>query len=269
VFFGTLITPCLVLIAFTGWLLWTAWLDSLGYHVLIRKETQKLQSRYLGKNWADFEPTQNRGGMKLIHSNDSQYLNFRSYMLQEGRYVSPGGLSHDLIADFDIDNGSRDTKETGKIRGVRAGLLTEPQRPFSAFVAEASYPEGSVLDLLLHADDVRQVGEEFPVLTRLELTYDLIHDRWADETARGFHIRIEFAIDAEQQIGGKTLSLTAESGLDPLETHDGKKILAGFKPKDSVSSFRNWGGSEWWHGDKDAVKANQARFKKINSSSGN
>jgi hypothetical protein len=50
--------------------------------------------------------------------------------------------------------------------------------------------------------------------------------------------------------------------MDPLQSWDGKKRLAGFRSRDALGEVITGGGNEWWKGDDKTVKANKRKYLK-------
>ena len=85
----------------------------------------------------------------------------------------------------------------------------------------------------------------YPVLKKIEVDYDFIHDRWSESVPQGFNLWLTFGDSVRDDRRGKSMHVTATSGLDGLQDWHGNPLKQQFQPQDTVGEFRSWGGNEW------------------------
>src|SRR5262249_23607734 len=124
-------------------------------------------------------------------------------------------------------------------------------------------PRGSILEAVLTSKKVQETGETRPFLKRVYVYYGYIFSHYTPHNPSGFHVNVEFTASLKEQIAGKWLYFTVNSGLDPWRTVEGKARPSGdFKPQNVLGDVRNRGGNEWWYGDQEVVEANKRRYLK-------
>jgi hypothetical protein len=151
----------------------------------------------------------------------------------------------------------------GKLYRADVALVADLNAPYSQVAAEKKFPKGSVLDVVLRLKGAREIGEVWPILRKVYVHYGCIGNRWEEYNPSGFHVCVEFAVSRKKEFAGKTVYFYIPSGLDPLESWDGKKKgLGGFKPQDALGEITIGGGNEWWQGDDKTVEANKRKYLK-------
>lgn len=233
------------------------------YHCVLRDIYLATRDhRLLGNEWQEVSKALAAHGAKLIdQSGDSSW---HVYVLTESAYVSPTGCSHDLFVWLHVlreDSGQRGKTEVG-VRVSDIGLTAAPKLPFERSVARLASEPKTVLNAVLNHREVREVVDQgWVLIDRVYASYDPIHDRWSEYLVYGFHVKVQFGLDAPPGIAGKRLSFTVDSNFDPPQTWDGNP-LEGFKVEDTLGRVRGPGGNEWWHGSPETVKANMAKYLK-------
>ena len=116
---------------------------------------------------------------------------------------------------------------------------TPGSAPYAKVVQDRGYPEGSILDAFLTSEKLKEEGGIWPILNSISVHYGYIDDRWFEHNPSGFHIAVEFVASTKEEIGGNQMYFYAASGLDPLQSSDGKvKVLDGFKAQDTIEGIR-------------------------------
>ena len=121
----------------------------------------------------------------------------------------------------------------------------EPNRLYAQVLTNGAYPDGSVLFRGLRLPAAASAAQSYPVLKKIEVDYDFIHDRWMESVPQGFRLWLTFGDSVRDDRRGKSMYVTATSGLDGLQDWQGRPLQQQFQPQDTVGEFRSWGGSEW------------------------
>ncbi len=67
-------------------------------------------------------------------------------------------------------------------------------------------------------------AQTYPILKKIEVTYDFIMDRWSESVPQGFNLRLTFGDNANDDRRGKRIYFTATSGLDMLQDWKGESL---------------------------------------------
>jgi hypothetical protein len=239
-------------------------LKAISYHRLLREASLLVPSRLQGQDWADVQKLmkQHRFVVEEAWANGAAVNSY--YLVKKGAFGLSKGRSLDLYLFLQAPNLEREggPDRPGKIERANVVLVADLNVPYSQVAAEKRLPKGSVLEVVLRSNDVREIGAVWPILKKVYVHYDYIGNRWEQFNPRGFHVCVEFAASPTKRIAGKKMYFYIPSGLDPLESWDGKKRLGGFRSKDALGEIISSGGNEWWYGDEKTVEANQRRYLK-------
>ena len=168
-----------------------------------------------------------------------------------------------LLSATNLTKG-RTPASPGTIYRADIALVADINAPYSDVIEQQRFPLGSVLDVVLNHEKVKKVGEGWPLVKRVYVYYSCLFNRFAEHSPSGFNVVIEFTASNDEQIAGKRMHFTVESGLDPLQSFDMKeKLLDGFKSQDILGEIVHRGGNEWWRGTPEVVDANKWKYLQI------
>ncbi len=205
------------------------------YHVL--------RAGCLARDWSRVSDALSRQSLRLIEIYEPhERAKFVRFLAQPSAYVNAAGDRHDLffwVQSIRKDNG-------WVVREVYVGLLVKFDAAFKGLAATDRYPRGSVLARFFELDDLQKLALVYPLLEEIELTYGRIRLKGSAGAPAGFHVNAGFLMDAKA--GGRGVTCTAESGLDPLEIHRGRLAWDGFTPSDALGPLILRGGSFWGGG---------------------
>jgi hypothetical protein len=198
----------------------------------------------------------------IVESWDNGDIMHRYYLAQKKIVSFDNGGSLDAYIHLSARNQDRSqrTFRPGNVFEVAIMLADEINADYEDVIKQGRYPEGSVLDVVMHAEEVRKEGSRWPILKKVLVNYGTALVRPPIGSYRGFDVSVEFTASNEQNIGGKKVYLFVASGLDPPK--DGKRESRRVKPQDILGPARGFGANEWWHGTPDEVEANQKKYLK-------
>jgi hypothetical protein len=217
------------------------------YQRLLRDASHEVRSAALDRHWGEVEPALRRQGLRQIHGRDNQHASDYRYLVSKDGWRGRDQTAHSLYLEFSVDRRSTNTLASarpGFVMTAEAGLLVEPNRPYAQVLTNGAYPDGSVLFRGLRLPEAASAAQSYPILKKIEVTYDFIRDRWAESVPQGFSLRLTFG-DSPRDRRGKSMHFTATSGLDGLQDWQGRSLQQRFEPQDTVGEFRSWGGGEW------------------------
>lgn len=218
------------------------------YQRLLRDASHEVRGATLDRPWSEVEAALRRQGLRQIHARDNQHTSDYRYLVSKDGWRGSDHTAHSLYLEFGVDRRSTNTVASAKpgfVITAEAGLLVEPNRPYAQVLTNGAYAEGSVLFRGLRLPEVASTAQSYPILKKIEITYDFIRDRWSESVAQGFSLHLTFGDSARDDRRGKRLFFTAESGLDALEDWESRRLQQQFAPKDTVGEFRSWGSNEW------------------------
>ena len=197
----------------------------------------------LGRPWARVEAALAQQGLRFTEIYEPhERAKFVRYTLEREAYVNEAGDRHELF--FWVQSICREDGWT--VREVYVGLNAKFEAPFKQLSARDRYPRQSVLGRFFALEDLQKLAVVFPLIEDLELSYGRIRLKDADGAPAGFQVTAGFLMDAKA--GGRTVSYTAESGLDPRETRRGRLAWDGFEQSEAVGPLMKRGAGYWGAG---------------------
>lgn len=218
------------------------------YQRLLRDASHEVRGAALDRPWSEVEPALRRQGLRQLLARDNQHSSDYRYLVTKHGWLAGDQTPHSLYLEISVDRRSTNdvaTAKPGFVMTARAGLLVEPNRPYAQMLTNGAYPDGSVLFRGLRLPEVASAAQSYPILKRIEVSYDFIRDQWAESVPQGFSVWLAFRDSALDDRRGKSMYFTATSGLDGLQDWKGGPLQQQFEPRDTVGDFRSWGGSEW------------------------
>jgi hypothetical protein len=205
------------------------------YHVL--------RAGCLARDWSRVSDALSRQGLRFTEIYEPhERAKFVRFLAQPAAYVNGSGDRHDLFFWVQsIRNGNG-----WIVREVYVGLSVKFDAAFKLLSATERYPRGSVLARFFELDELQKLALVYPLLEEIELSYGRIRLKGADGAPAGFHVNAGFAMDAKA--GGRGVTYTAESGLDPREQRRGRLDWDGFKASDTLGPLTFRGNSFWGGG---------------------
>lgn len=218
------------------------------YQRLLRDASHEIRAAAVDRPWSEVEPALCRQGLRQVHARDHQYFSEYRYLVTKEGWLAGDQTAHTLYLEFRVDRRSIDTvaiAKPGFVTTAEAGLLVEPNRAYTQVLTNGAYPDGSVVFRGLRLPEAASAAQSYPILKKIEVTYDFILDRWEESVPQGFHLRLTFADSARDDRRGKSMSFSAVSGLDGRQDWKGTPLRQQFDPQDTVGEFRAWGSNEW------------------------
>jgi hypothetical protein len=202
-----------------------------------------LRTGCLARDWGRVSDALSRQGLRLTEIYEPhERAKFVRFLAQPAAYVNGAGDRHDLF--FWVQAVRREGGWT--VREIYVGLNAKFDAPFKQLSSTDRYPRGSVLARFFEVEELQKLAIVFPLLEEIELTYGRIRLKGVDGAPAGFHVNAGFAMDAKA--GGRGVTYTAESGLDPREVRRGRLAWDGFTPSDTLGPLTLRGGSFWGGG---------------------
>jgi len=235
------------------------------YHVLLREAAILAPPVLKNQEWAEIQKLMKENPFAPIEAWENGDAVHSYHILQSKAFTFPNGHSLDLYLLLSAPNLDRPRQPArpGKPYRADVALVADFNAPYSQVIGEKRYPKGSIIDAILASVKVKQVGEVWPLLKRIYVHYGYIDSRWASHNPSGFHVSVEFTASTKEEIAGKKMYFNVASGLDPLQSLEGKEtLLKNFRPQDTLDGIREGGGNEWWHGNSEAVEANKRKYLK-------
>jgi hypothetical protein len=219
---------------------------SLSYQKLLRDASHLVRDAALDRPWSEVEAALGRQGLRQMSKWSKQYTKHYEYLVNKTAWIAGDGTAHSLYLQFMVRRPDEvPTAKPGCVMVAAAGLLAEPNRPYEKVLASGAYPRGSVVFVGLRLPEVVETARNYPIVKKIEVTYDLIWDRWAESVQQGFDLRITFGRSALNDREGNAPSFTVPSGLDATQDRSGRPLDKQFKPEDTIGEFRYWGGIKW------------------------
>jgi hypothetical protein len=205
------------------------------YHVL--------RAGCLGRDWSRVAEALSGQGLRLIEIYEPHdRAKFVRFLAQPAAYVNGAGDRHDLF--FWVQSVRKDGGWI--VREVYVGLCATFDAPFKQLSAAERYPRGSVLAAFFGLEELQKLALVYPQLEEIELSYGRIRLKGAEAAPAGFHVNAGFVMDAKA--GGRGVTYTAESGLDPREIRGGRLAWDGFTLSDTWGPLTLRGSSFWGGG---------------------
>lgn len=222
------------------------------YHRFLRSSSLVVPPVCVGKTWAAVTGFLDKTHSMEAWENGSAIHNY--YQLQENAIELSDRHSLDLWLLLSAS-------PSRKIYAGDVALVSILNTNYSGVIDGAPYPVGSVLDRVLRADDVKEVGKSWPYLKRILVHYGHLQDRWMEYNPSGFHVTVEFCASLTDEIAGKRMYFYVPSGLDPLQSYSGEIMPnSEFTESDTLGDITSGGGNEWWHGEPDIVDINKKKY---------
>jgi hypothetical protein len=235
------------------------------YHVLLREASRLVPPALLGREWGEVQRLMQNHSFVSVEAWDNGSAANAYWLLKRKAVTFSNGYSLDLYALIqarNLDEPNYPLRLDGLCRADVA-LVAAINAPYAQVIAEERYPKGSVLEVILNHMKVREVGETWPLLSKIYVNYGYLYDRWRGYNPSGFEVQVEFIVSTQEEIAQKKMTFTVASGLDPLRSLDGKKaVLDGFESQDTLGKIRECGGLEAWHGEPETIAALKLKYLK-------
>jgi hypothetical protein len=238
-------------------------LKTASYHVFLREASLIVPPVFKGREWADVEKLMAKHSFAVVEAWENGDAVHSHHLARRNAILLPGGHSLDLEFQFSALNLDRTRlpAKPGKLYAANVVLVSRIGAPYSKVAKDRFYPKGSVLDALLTSGKLEDQGRIWPILDLISVHYDYLYDRWADHSPSGFRITVEFVASKSEEIGAERMDFCAASGLDPLQSAEGKeKLLNGFKAQDTIEYIKGGGSLEWWKGEPGTIEANKRKY---------
>jgi hypothetical protein len=235
------------------------------YHTWLRDASRKVSPLLIGQPLVDIQKTMRQHRFPVTEAWENGDAVHAYYLLRQSKFVFQSTLPLDayLLLSASNPNPHSMPARPGAVYSADIALGAETNGRYTAVTRKLKAPRGSILDRILMSKEVKSDGERWPILKRILVYYGPMCYISGMDTRYGFHADVEFAASATKQIGGKSLYLFVESGLDP--THIPfwpKRPATDFVPRDVLGKIERTGSNEWWKGNPPTVVANERRYLK-------
>jgi hypothetical protein len=220
-----------------------------GFHRFLCWTTHDVRRFALLRPWIEVSGSRYWDGWgqgDLIGSNDSEFASRYRYLVSPTGWIGRDGTRHEWFYEFEVDR--RDPliakgAKPGYVTSARSGLSGAPRERYTTFLARGVYPPNSVLDRALRLEAIQEAAKEFPILLRLEVSYDIIHDQTAgsERFRYGFFIVVDLGKSSRPDTLGKRLIFTVPSGLGGACDANGRPLAPNYLPRDLLGAFQRLG----------------------------
>jgi len=228
-------------------------LQADSYQALLREASHLVPPVLRGQEWADVQNLMHEHAFTVVEAWENGDAVHSYHLLKSKAVWFPNGYSLDLYLLLSAPNLNRPRtpSRTGRLYAANVALVADINAPYSLVIGQKRYPEGSVLDVILSSEQVREAGAVWPLLKKLYVNYEP-YVGLGDEVevgSDGFLVSGEFTASAKEKIGGKKMYFYVASGL-------------GYRSQDPFPGIREGGSSEWWDGDEETVERNKQKYLK-------
>lgn len=237
-----------------------AWLvahEKESVHSFLREASRIADTRFLGKSWHEVQIMMR--DFPVARSWEKQGTLFCKYLVKKSAFVAPESGGYDLYLLLTVTK--IHIAKRPQIDQANAILAATIQKPYAEVVKQHLYPRRTVLEKAFLSDLIREDGNRWPLVNRVEVSYGLLGNRWHEFNPHAFELNVDFGISAEKDIAGQSEHFSFPSGLDPLEDCSGRKQNEKFRPANTLGDLFYWGGSEWWTGTEAEIAANRMKYK--------
>ncbi|MFH1227020.1 MAG: hypothetical protein V1701_03830 [Planctomycetota bacterium] len=218
--------------------------ESSSYQRVLWKASHTVKEYCLDREWLELKSSLQNQGLVCISSNEYYSEHFcgeaiRRYMVRKDIYFTNIDYPHDLYIELSME---KIQEQIGKVLAAEAGLVSEINAPYNWVMKQKRYLTDSAVSRVLETDEVKETALKFPIIDKIEITYDLMKGR---EGYGPYGFRVYLIFRAQDGKGGATLHFTVESGLDPVRFRDEQKSSEEFISQDTLGKIKFRGGSEW------------------------
>ena len=210
---------------------------SLSYQRLLHDASHEVRRVALGRSWSEIDPVLRQQGLQQILARDHDYFSDYRYLVAQEGWRGGDQTAHSLYLEFNVDRRTSNTVASAKpgyVMIAKAGLLVELNRPYSQILTNSAYPEGSVLFRGLRLPEAVDVAGDYPILKKIEITYDFIRDRWLESVPQGFGLRLTFGDSPRDSSRPATL----EKGSAQVTERNNHSSTLSFDIADDVTWLR-------------------------------
>ena len=208
-----------------------------------------LRGGCLGREWRRVSKALGDQRFQLIEIYEPhERTKFVRFLAKASAYVNGAGDRHDLFFWVKTVRMGDGVPRRWGIREVYVGLHVAFEAAFRSVAARRRYPPGSVLAQFLELPEIQKLAIVFPVLEEIELTYGRIRDKELETVPAGYHVNASFLGAGREKGGGRGVFYTAESGLDPPSTPEGRLLWEAFAPSGTLGPLTFRGSSFWGAG---------------------
>jgi hypothetical protein len=221
---------------------------SLSYQRLLHDASHVVRDAALDQPWDKVEAALDRQQVRQLSKWAKQHTRHYEYLVDRNAWIAGDGTAHSLYLTFMVDARKPQIvpiARPGQVMVAAAGLRAEPNRSYEAVLKSKTYPERSVVHVGLRLPEVAGAARAYSIVKRIEVTYDFIRDRWAENVEQGFFLDVTLGTSVLDDREGNQKSFSAPSGLDSPQSWKGEPIDKAFEPHDTIGDFRSWGGMRW------------------------
>lgn len=216
------------------------------YQRILWKATHLVQNATLGRDWAVV--SQELGDtLKQTSNRNWQYGTAFEYLVGEKACITEGGQAMDLVVVLDTYRQVAKTAPTRQIiRGAYAALRADVGKTYAEVVGKSLFGKDTAVHQTLLDEKARRAAQSFPILNKVEVSYEVIGNRWIPENSWGFFVRPEFIPSVGDDSEGTRPSFSVRSNLDPLQRERSSVLVRDFVANDTLDlPVSSHGGSSW------------------------
>lgn len=155
---------------------------------------------------------------------------------------------------------ARASPEPPRVSVVDVLLVAELRCDYEKALVLCSVPRGNVMDRVLRAEEVREKGMRWPIMTCITAQFVDHADRWGVDDRVGFLVMVEFEASLDREIGGERAWYFVGSAMDSGRTGTGVTQQAQPWMEDGLGDPEGRGGNEWWTGTPPVIESNKAHY---------
>ena len=215
------------------------------YQRILRNATHILQKAALGSEWSAVSRGLGRQNLMLIRESPTQFGTTYQYTVAERAFTCESGITMDFYIEIDARREISKTERTKEVaRRAFAGFKADVEIPYAQVLQEAPFGWDTVISKALIHAEAAKAAQMYPLLKSVEVSYDVIADRWSLCNSWGFHVMPELIKGKGNDSASSRVSLTIRSGLDPPTCGGLTVLVKDFVPTDTLGDPVYCGGSE-------------------------
>lgn len=207
------------------------------YHRLLWRAYHLTANSTVGRPWKEIERVLDP---KRLTQNEVVFeeSTFAGYLIKKGAYVSPGGLTHDLIAEFtSFVEASTSKPGVAVVERLNVRLVAKINKPFADIARSKPFPADTVAAETIGNGFVAKAAKTCPILEEIDIQYRFWCDFDMEFSPHRFVVRLELVDSKTDPTCSKSFLASAVSGLDAPQSWVGKMSLDGFRSQDTLQDF--------------------------------
>jgi len=218
----------------------------VSYQRVVRDATHTAQRVTLGRNWSTVEKALDEQGLRLLDNRPDEYGCLYDYLAVENACKASGGTEMDLVLQFwTTYKKSRIAPTVETVARANAALTCAVRRPYAEAMGKGAFGKGTVIQLALACEETKTAAKEHPFVNSIEVSYEVLGNRWAMWNPWGFRIWIELIKGRDDDSSGQRIWACFASGLDPMDAGGWAPMVKTFVPSNTVTKAECHTGGGW------------------------